>query len=103
METVNPFDFEKAVDTARRAADYDGVSVIIFKAPCIAISKSKKALVIENCIGCMRCVRELGCPAIYLEDGKAKIDASLCTGCGLCTNFCAKNCIKTIPEGGENA
>ena len=31
---------------------------------------------------------KIGCPAISIKDGKAVIDATLCTGCGLCEQMC---------------
>ena len=37
VEKVNPFDFEKAIKVVSDAAEYDGVSVVVFEAPCIAL------------------------------------------------------------------
>ena len=31
---------------------------------------------------------KVGCPAVLFEDGKARIDESLCVGCGLCSQMC---------------
>ena len=42
----------------------------------------------EKCIGCLRCIKEIGCPALSVSDGKAVIDENLCTGCGLCSKLC---------------
>ena len=77
-------------------ADKTGVKAIIFKSPCIAITKPEFSLHIdaEKCIGCKKCIRELGCPAIVLDngnvciDGQATIEEGLCTGCGLCSQVC---------------
>ena len=91
IAVVDPFDFEKSEQAVKAAADYDGVSCIIFRAPCIAVSKPKPKLRVntEKCTGCKRCVREMGCPAIVKgENGKVAIDASLCYGCGLCLDLC---------------
>ena len=41
----------------------------------------------DTCIGCKSCMR-IGCPAISIVDGKAKIDTTLCTGCGVCAQLC---------------
>ena len=30
----------------------------------------------------------IGCPAISIKDGKARIDSTLCVGCGVCTQLC---------------
>lgn len=34
----------------------------------------------QACIGCSRCVRELGCPALTMENKKAKIEPDMCYG-----------------------
>ena len=95
IETVNPFDQKKAVETVRRAAEGIGVRAIIFKAPCIALEKPKALYAVdpEKCRSCRRCVTEIGCPAIALtaaagEKPKAVIDPELCYGCGLCADVC---------------
>ena len=89
VETVDPLDLAKAVDTVKRAAAEKGVKAIIFKSPCIAIVKStKKAEISEKCIQCKKCIREIGCPAIVVENGKVMVDTNLCTGCNLCAQVC---------------
>ena len=45
---------------------------------------------------CLKIVRELGCPALTVKDGKVFIDRNLCTGCALCDKVCPANAI-----GGE--
>ena len=99
VETVNPLEHELAVQTVRRVAAEPGVKAIIFKSPCIVLARPKaKSLVDENkCVGCTRCVRELGCPALVPTDGKVRIDQSLCTGCTLCEQVCPFGAI----SGGE--
>ncbi len=100
--TVNPFDQKAAVEAVQKASETPGVSAIIFKAPCIAIAQKvgwekPHALNVDNakCIGCRKCINELGCPALSVStatNAKGKqlveIDKSLCTGCGLCSQVC---------------
>ena len=100
--TVNPFDQKAAVEAVQKASEAPGVSAIIFKAPCIAIAQKvgwekPHALSVntEKCIGCRKCINELGCPALSVStktNAKGKqlveIDKSLCTGCGLCSQVC---------------
>lgn len=90
VETVNPLDYKKSVETVKAAAALPGVKAIIFKSPCIAIVKSDKCLSVdhEKCINCRKCIREIGCPALIIRDDKVVIDDSLCTGCGLCSQIC---------------
>ncbi len=89
VETVNPLQLAEAVEAVQRAAKKPGVKAIIFKSPCIALTKSVKSCQIqENCVNCKKCIRELGCPAIVLENGRPTIEKSLCTGCSLCTQIC---------------
>ena len=43
---------------------------------------------------CMR----VGCPAISMSEGKAAIDNTLCTGCGVCGQLCHKGAIRPAKE-----
>lgn len=90
VETVNPLNHEAAVEAVKRAASLPGVKAIIFKSPCIAITKPAGCMNIkpDKCIGCHKCIKEIGCPALVLQDKKVVIDTSLCTGCGLCSQIC---------------
>ena len=94
VEECSPLDLKNAVETVKRAVEYDGVSVIIFKVPCIAVTKPSAQRVVEDCTGCRICVKEIGCPAMFIEDGKVKIDSHLCFGCGLCEQVCPTKRIK---------
>ena len=105
---VNPFDQKAAVEAVQKASEAPGVSAIIFKAPCIAIAQKvgwekPHALTVdaEKCIGCRKCINELGCPALSVStatNAKGKqlvaIDKSLCTGCSLCSQVCPTGAIK---------
>jgi indolepyruvate ferredoxin oxidoreductase alpha subunit len=37
---------------------------------------------------CETCIKLLGCPAIIKQGDKKVIDASQCTGCGVCAQVC---------------
>ena len=95
--TVDPFDTASAVAAVKEADAASGTSAIIFKSPCISIASKvgykfpkEKEIQRESCIGCRKCINELGCPAISIstEDKKPLIDKSLCTGCSLCAQVC---------------
>lgn len=90
VKTVNPLDLAKSIEVVRKMAGLPGVKAIIFKYPCIAITKpeGKMAVDIDKCVGCRKCIREIGCPGLIIRDGQVTIDESLCTGCGLCSQIC---------------
>lgn len=92
--TVNPLNLQEAVDAVKECASLPGVKAIIFKSPCVAITKPQGTAVISDaCIGCKKCIREIGCPAIVVKDGKVTIEEGLCTGCGLCSQICPVHAI----------
>ena len=100
---VDPLDHKAAVDAVKEVADLPGVKAVIFKSPCVAIVKDKNSAAVdaEKCIGCRKCINELGCPALYIKDGKACIDKALCTDCGLCSKICPVQCIKSNKNKSE--
>ncbi len=101
VETVNPLELDKAVETVKRVSAEKGVKAIVFKSPCAVLIKGNKPAVIDSdkCIQCKRCIKTLGCPGIVMRDGKVAIENSLCTGCGLCSQVCPCGAI----GGAENA
>lgn len=92
---VNPFDLKVAKAAVKAVIAEKGVRVLIFEAPCIAVSKGTASLEVneQKCSGCKVCVNKLGCPALAIEHGKAKINPTLCAGCGLCAQVCAVGAI----------
>lgn len=92
--TVDPLDLTASVNAVKECADTKGVKAIIFKSPCIAITKpTDKCVVSDKCINCKKCIREIGCPALITVDGQVTIDRNLCTGCGLCSQICPVDAI----------
>ncbi len=99
IERVNPFNLKEAVAAVRRAADGQGVRALLFEAPCVALPGKRGAMRVDagKCVGCHRCIRELGCPALSVgEDGKAVIARDMCTACGLCAQVCPVGCIAEV-------
>ena len=96
VRVVDPYDLKatEAVVTEEVAANEP--SVIISRRPCALLKsvKPKPALVVDNekCRSCKMCMK-IGCPAISMKDGKAKIDATLCVGCEVCKQMCAFDAI----------
>ncbi len=99
VETIDPLDHERAVETVRRVAEEPGVKAIIFKSPCVMLARpsARSHVDADRCVGCQRCVKELGCPALVPQGDKVVIDESLCCGCTLCEQVCPFGAI----SGGE--
>ncbi len=99
--TADPLDMRNSVEIVKKVAEEKGVKAIIFKSPCIAVSKPSKPEIIDSakCINCKKCIKELGCPAIVLREGKAYIEKSLCFGCSVCESVCPVGAISK--SGGE--
>ncbi len=99
VETVDPLDHTLAVETVKRVSALPGVKAVIFKSPCVVLAKPQGRAKVdgEKCVGCKKCIRELGCPALSFAEGKAAIDAAQCVGCSLCAQICPVSAI----SGGE--
>ena len=73
-------------------------SVIISRRPCALLKSVKHGKPLfsdpDKCVGCKACMR-IGCPAISIVDGKAKVDATQCVGCGVCGQLCKFDALKT--------
>jgi indolepyruvate ferredoxin oxidoreductase alpha subunit len=94
--TVSPLKLDEAVKTVQRLSELPGVKAIIFQEPCIALVKPEESFAVdpEICIGCKKCIRELGCPALVQNGKSVLVETSLCTGCGLCAQICPVQAIR---------
>ena len=91
VRVVDPYDLAACDKALKEELAYEGPSVIISRRPCVLLKsvKTKPSLVIDpdKCRTCKLCMK-LGCPAISIKAGKAKIDETLCVGCGVCEQLC---------------
>ena len=99
VRVVDPYDLKATEAAVTEEVNANEPSVIISRRPCALLKyvKAKPSLKVnaEKCKSCKMCMK-IGCPAISMKDGKAKIDATLCVGCGVCNQLCAFDAI-----GGE--
>ena len=102
VTVVNPFQQDEAVDALQQAIDAPGVNAVVMKAPCVNLHKSTDRMQVdqEACHGCLRCIKQIGCPAIGMQQGKVIVDQTLCNGCGLCRSACVFGAL-TLREGGQ--
>lgn len=96
VRVVDPYDLKACETAVKEELAAEEPSVIISRRPCVLLKsvKHEAPLTVDNdkCKSCKRCM-SLGCPAISLKDGKAKIDTTLCVGCGVCKQLCAFDAI----------
>ncbi|MDA3935637.1 MAG: indolepyruvate ferredoxin oxidoreductase subunit alpha [Actinomycetota bacterium] len=97
VRTVDPHDLAASVQALREETAHDGLSVIVFKAPCALLLKEKElpfSVNDEMCNACGLCIG-LGCPAISkTSTGKAEIDVTICVGCSQCVQVCRYDAIE---------
>ncbi len=91
VRVVDPYDMEACETALKEELAVKEPSVIISRRPCALLKYVKHPGPIcadpEKCKGCKACM-SIGCPAISMADGKVKIDATLCVGCGVCRQLC---------------
>ncbi len=91
VRVVDPYDMNACEEAIREELAVKEPSVIISRRPCALLKYVKHPGPIcsdpEKCKGCKACMN-IGCPAISMEDGKVKIDTTLCVGCGVCGQLC---------------
>lgn len=91
VRIVDPYDLEACDKAVKEELAAEAPSVIISRRPCALLKyvEVKPALKVESdkCKSCKMCMK-LGCPAISIKENKARIDATLCVGCGVCKQLC---------------
>jgi indolepyruvate ferredoxin oxidoreductase alpha subunit len=114
LQVIGPFDQEQSVESIAQALRREGVKVIISQAECaLTVARRQELTLIyridsEKCTFCRSCLRETGCPALYVKTNGMKskhgqvmaIDPELCTGCGLCYTCCKFDAIHEQQLGG---
>ena len=99
---VDPQDLtamQKAVDDALAS---EVPAAIITRRPCLLIKRIKHEICkchvnADKCRSCKKCLK-VGCPAVFMKDGKATIDQTLCVGCTVCNQVCPFGAIEKDGE-----
>ena len=97
VNVVDPYDLTSVEQIIKQELEADAPSVIIARRPCALLKyvqhNPPSFIDTEKCRGCKACMK-IGCPSISFSDGKAKIDHTLCLGCGVCGQLCKFDAIK---------
>ena len=91
VRVVDPYDLKACDAAVKEELAANEPSVIISRRPCALLKYVKHnaplSVNTDKCVGCKSCMR-IGCPAISIKDGKARVDSTLCVGCGVCEQMC---------------
>jgi len=93
IAVVDPLDLDEVKRVLQEETARDAVSVVIARRPCALIDKTKRTPYhTEGCRNCGACLK-VSCQAIERRNGRVEINASLCTGCGMCAQVCTFHAI----------
>ena len=99
VRVVDPYNLKQCDEAIKEELAANEPSVIISRRPCALLKyvkhKAPLAVDAEKCVGCKACMK-IGCPAISIVDGKAKVDATQCVGCGVCEQLCKFGALKEV-------
>ena len=91
VRVVDPYNIADCEAAVREELEVEEPSLIISRRPCARLKEVKHNPPLKvdeaKCKSCKMCMK-IGCPAIAMKDGKAKIDVTLCVGCGVCSQMC---------------
>ena len=101
VRVIDPYNLAECDTVIKEELAANEPSVIISRRPCALLKyvKHKAPITVDEnkCIGCKSCMR-IGCPAISIVGGKAKIDNTLCVGCGVCEQLCKPGALNPNKE-----
>ena len=103
VRVVDPYNLKECDQAVKEELSADEPSVIISRRPCALLKyvKHKAPLAVnkDKCIGCKSCMK-IGCPAISIKEGKARVDNTLCVGCGVCEQLCPVGAFESTGKEG---
>ena len=99
VRVVDPYNLAEAEQAVKEELAAEEPSVIISRRPCALLKSVKRQPAIkvnpDKCKSCKACMK-LGCPAISFKDGHAKVDATQCFGCKVCSELCKFGAFETM-------
>ena len=99
VRVIDPYDLKQCDEVIKEELSANEPSVIISRRPCALLKyvkhKAPLAVDADKCVGCKACMK-IGCPAVSIVDGKAKVDATQCVGCGVCEQLCKFGALKEV-------
>ena len=99
VRVVDPYNLAQCDEAIREELEANEPSVIISRRPCALLKyvkhKAPLAVDTDKCVGCRACMK-IGCPAVSIAGGKAKVDATQCVGCGVCGQLCKFGALKEV-------
>jgi len=97
VRVIDPYNLAECDSVIKEELAANEPSVIISRRPCALLKYVKHNAPFhveeDKCVGCKSCMK-IGCPAISIVDGKAKVDNTLCVGCGVCEQLCKFDALK---------
>ena len=91
VRVIDPYNIADCEAAVKEELEVEEPSLIISRRPCALLKEVKHNPPLKvdeaKCKSCKMCMK-IGCPAIAMKDGKAKVDVTLCVGCGVCSQMC---------------
>lgn len=104
VRVVDPYDLKECDRVIKEELANPESSVIISRRPCALLKTVKHSAPLavdpDKCRSCKSCMK-IGCPAISMKGGKARVDNTLCVGCGVCEQMCAFGAFHSTAKEGE--
>ena len=103
VRVVDPYDLDACDKAVREELAADEPSVIISRRPCALLKYVRHSAPLrvnaDKCVGCKSCMK-IGCPALSFRDGRARVDETLCVGCGVCAQLCKFGALESTAKEG---